>query len=568
MATNSGQKQTVFNTLERLLSGDLNQLQTFGAAALAESVRRLVGRTVRPVAPGPGQFPVDTTIDPTTLTTPLTAVVLGGLLVNPQGAQLLIDGGVLAAVFPGTGGADDSVLALVTAPDVNPGLAFPPNAGSTRWDLVEVTVTEAVVESTQSRDIYNPATKTFAAALVPKVEAGQLSFRIRSGVVGGPIPSPAAGWLPIAALFHNGVTASFDDVAVYDVRPLVDDRDGTDRTGTWGHQRNQAEWVYNRTTGLFTGRVRIDDAPGGDSTLTGFSDGSGALGLGLGMRASGAVLGGLRGEDDPEVTLAAHLQAGTVLTTDSWYGLWLVFPANLPRWRKLSDLSVGGRRWPIGCGGILVVGPGTAPPNFGAGGLCPLPAGLGDTVPHRAVMFGVMRTRSGSAVFASADSNVEGWTQFEEIWSATTVAQTNPSAGTLAMVFSLQRGTGISGRPLPDAPIAGIRCRAQGIITGASPGSAKQIAPVAFVAESGPPALILGDFAAFADYTVLPGADTLALSDMVLRRADSANNNGLQGRGAPIPWNFSVLLSGFVGAAFNIAPTAGQMRFSGVQFKV
>lgn len=565
MAVNSGQTRVVINTLERLLSGDLNDLQAYAAAALGESVRRLVMRTVRPIAPGGSAFPVDQEIDPTTLTTPLTATVLGGLLVNPQGSQLLIDAGVMAAVYPGTGGAADSVLALVTADPVNPGLGFTPNVASTRWDLVEASITEDALESSQSRDIYNPATQTFSSLLVPKIRSGRLTYRVRAGVPGGAIPALDSGWLPIAVLFHPGATASYDDVTIYDVRPLVDDRRGTDRTPTWGRQRNHAAWSYIRTTGLFTGRVAIDNAPGGDAGAP-LTDGSGARGDGLGMVAHGQVLGGLRNENDAEVTLASHLEAGASLVADAFYGLWLVFPQNLPRWRKLADTPTGGRRWPVGCGGILTVGPGVASPNFGCGGLARLPAGLGDANPHRAVLFGVIRTTSGT-VLGSSESNLDGWTTFEAPWEANSISQSIPGAGSVTSVFTLGRLTATSGAALPAFPIEGIKCRYQALTAIGSPGSATQVAPTTFVVDTTAPPVIYGDFPAFGDYTTLPAA-SFVRSYLTLTRPDSPNNNGLGNRGAPVPWSFSVTVAGCAGIVFDGSPTVATLRFTGLQFRI
>lgn len=91
------------NTQERAISGDHNRLQSFAAKGSAEVLRQLL--LVRTEEFNPGALS-----EPATLTSPLTAEILRGLMVRPAvgSLNLFVDAGILVMIDPTGIGPDDS----------------------------------------------------------------------------------------------------------------------------------------------------------------------------------------------------------------------------------------------------------------------------------------------------------------------------------------------------------------------------------------------------------------------------------------------------------------------------
>jgi hypothetical protein len=225
----SGNKRLVFNSLERAVSTDHNRLQSFLAHDSHEFARHLVSREIGgDFYNFPGMQAPYTALPPSSdFLIPHDCV--SGLMVRPDNATgMLVDPGVAAFFVPAfpNATADDSKYIYVSDPGVSSlaTLPFVANAGpGVRWDIIECQPTESLLES-NSRDIYNPATGQFTNGTVPKVRAGTLTYRIRSGSAGGGIPNPDSAWLPLAAVHVRSDATGYSNCDVYDIRPLVNER--------------------------------------------------------------------------------------------------------------------------------------------------------------------------------------------------------------------------------------------------------------------------------------------------------------------------------------------------------
>lgn len=219
----SGNKRLVINTRERAISDDIQRLQSFAAADRSAWNRRMLDDLyVNDVNAGFG-FPTDT------ITNPLTADVIGGLMVQPVigSPSLIVTPGVLGTYFPDPiPSNDDDPYKVISDPgvqtlgvltiDANPGPGI-------RIDVIECQPVE-VVEEQDNRDIFDKSTGLFTPALVDKVVAGRLTYRVRKGTAGGGFPGTATGWLPLAVASVASGSTSTDSVTFWDVRPLIADR--------------------------------------------------------------------------------------------------------------------------------------------------------------------------------------------------------------------------------------------------------------------------------------------------------------------------------------------------------
>ncbi len=353
----------VHNTLERLVSTDFNRAQAFGTAAAQQAWRARHGTPSVNYRTYPGlQTPVETT------TAPVSAEVYSGLLVRPDadtdGQYLTVDPGLAMILDPTGGGsfnAGDSPYLQCDDPGVSsPGvLNFTPNAvaATVRWDVVECQPTDVVLEQS-SRDVYNPATGLFTPALVDKVRAVRLTYRIRQGSAGGGFPGGAAGWLPLAVVaVYNGFSTGFDKCDFWDVRPLVEDRVGGQSLAKVGPS------LPGETHCQFDG-----------TTASGYSEGEFA-----GYRAGGAIRTGsvvptpgsnfgagvlATGGDAPALSYAAWNQSTisvpSGLHKPIYVGAFFPKPPSgqslIPRWVRYSQTAdvTFGRRVPRGPRGILL----------------------------------------------------------------------------------------------------------------------------------------------------------------------------------------------------------------------
>lgn len=336
----SGNKRVVHNTRERLLSLDHNREQAFEAADIATAL----ARTFLPVYEDDRGV---STLDETKAA-PLTALILDGLMLRPidGSASALVDPGTVVMSDPDASPSDDDVPwkwvhsdGILAAGE----LVLTGNPGGTRIDVVEFSRTEEVFEY-DSRDQFDPGTGLFTPVPLEKVRRGALVFRIRLGVVGSSFPGLVAGWVPIAVVRVPSVTNTWDDVTVWDVRPLLADR----RAG--GPNVGQATPRVTRQL-LKSDLATIVSSVGATVRISGTLEGELR-----GWRVGGVLVRSVPG------TMTSYLEAtqtasqeGSGVTFDAnkhWY-LYLLFPYGLPAWRRYSDPGSGGRV-PVGHRGIAV----------------------------------------------------------------------------------------------------------------------------------------------------------------------------------------------------------------------
>lgn len=203
----AGIDNEVFNTLERAVSGDLNDEQSLVARFLSEMTRfgLSVKRVADPLAETPGP------------------VVLGGLLVTPNVNDVSVSAGVMgqqSATLAPVPGPLDSAYRLSRMSGAT--TVVMPAPGATTYYLIEAQMVE-VTTVNALRDIYNPGTMTFAPALVPKQRERQIAFQLLTG--GAQAPAPSGGdWVPIAIVRRPGGGGPVAASDIIDVRPLADGR--------------------------------------------------------------------------------------------------------------------------------------------------------------------------------------------------------------------------------------------------------------------------------------------------------------------------------------------------------
>lgn len=387
----SGQQKLVFNTLERAVSDDNNRLQAFLGANAAELMRWMVLATSSEGGAS-SQFGVTTT--------PLTAVVLGGLWARPEigTVNLFIEPGALVMADPDASpSADDSPVKLIVDPGVQVAgtLTLSAGGGGTRIDVIECQRTESVVE-TQSRDIYDPATGLFTAANVTKVVKQSLTWRIRTGVPGNGYPGSVSGWLPVAIASVPNTATTWNDVILWDVRPLAQDL-------TSGPAQVSNSWpTLHRTWN------------------TQVNEGAGARLSGLATSTIGAYLAG--GELGPSgagytngqipIQAADFLEGGFVATNNRPWYLWAMYPHGLPRWCRYSPAS-SLVRVPLTPRGVLVFS--QKAPTDGrmlASAAITLPTSLGFTTPATSGTVLTSGAYDAAGTLLDSITTGDGWTRF------------------------------------------------------------------------------------------------------------------------------------------------------------
>lgn len=358
MATGSD-RRLIFNTLEQVLSTDMNRLQAFAAADLAETMRYLL--SVEQVD-GFG-------FEPTSTGAPVQAEVIGGLVPRlvTQSNQMLVDPGAAWFLDPDPlPSLDDSPYKFIRDPGVStnaPLILTANSSGSTRVDVIECSRIDVVTE-TSSRNEFNPVTGLFTPTTINKVARGQFQYRVRLGTPGSGTPAAVQGWLPLAVLVvPNGTTTTFDACTLYDVRPLV-----ADRIHAPGNQDSSFD-DYLKLSWLTADPL----VNAGKLSAYGIVDGSVA-----GYKTGGSFPSPF-GTGLIDLLNSANQEPGFTFPTAGIWHLYLVQPivyqspsGTIPRWRKY----VGGNPGPLS--GIPVVSrvtPGQT--GIGAGIGLPTPSGLG-----------------------------------------------------------------------------------------------------------------------------------------------------------------------------------------------
>ena len=338
-ASGSGNPKVKFNTRERMLSSDQNRVQAMGGQHLANAMRFLLDASTEEDDQAGA---VETLSDGTEAS--LQGVVFSGLRAQP------IDGTVDMLVTPGsclladrvTPGVDDSIAAIVTDPGVQTTgvLTLTAGAGSIRIDVLECQRVTLVTE-TQNRDIFNPATGLFAPSQVDKVTMGRLVFRLRTGTAGAGFPGVASGWMPIAVCSVAAGATSWDNVKIWDVRPLASDRWNAPFNSVRTLPERGRCFIYSDVT-TAVGEIRV-------AGIVEAQFGAYRAGGHLGMTSNSGATGYI------DVRLASN-RAGNHpgYTADQYWHLYAIFPFGLPRWVRYTDSGSGGRK-PRGMRGIPAV---------------------------------------------------------------------------------------------------------------------------------------------------------------------------------------------------------------------
>ena len=328
----SGAKRVKFNTRERAVSNDHNRAQAMLARQTAEMVRWMMAATMgEELASGATS----------STTSPLTGVILNGLWARPEigTVNLFVEPGMCGVVnADASPSADDSPFKVMWSDGEQTAgaLTLTAGGGGTRLDVVEFRRVEEV-EETANRDIYDPATGTFSAALVDKVVRDKLEFRIRLGTPGAGFPGTVSGWLPIMVASVPNAAVTWNDCICWDVRPLMADR-------VRGPARVEQTFVSLR-------RLWATQAnEGAGARLAGLADSAFLENI-----AGGDLGGPLAGYTDGQMPLLAgdFLEGGFVATNNRPWYLYAVFPHSLPRWARYTPSS-SGKRQPLEHRGVLV----------------------------------------------------------------------------------------------------------------------------------------------------------------------------------------------------------------------
>lgn len=405
-----------------MLSDDLVRAQAFAHAAAADVLRRLhLARALSKEAAG------KTTL-PTLSGAPPQAIVLEGLRPRPEvgTTNFFVEPGALAVSFPDPSPhPDDCPTRLIFDGGVQTAgaLTLTAGSGSVRVDVVECQPTTIVVES-DSRDVFNPATGTSSPVTLDKVTRGALAYRIRTGTPGGGFPGVVADWLPLAVCTVSSAAATWDDVQVWDVRPLLADLADPPHVTTEQFPAARRRQVV---------AVEPSDAAG-EWRAKGVAD----LAL-AGWKAGGQLATTLSGAshlrlDALDAALTTQEPSFSVVADRPWY-LYLAQPFFLPRWSKLSPAS-SGERTPTEPRGVPVFSQ-KAPSGLsgiaGSALALPIPTGLGGSSSNAVVAASGMFSGSffcGSTTGAATD-----------LYFTVLLYAPTSGAGTLTPVFTLTAGT-------------------------------------------------------------------------------------------------------------------------------
>lgn len=331
----SAGEQLVVNPLERALSGDIMRLQNFQQKYLSELLRALFDTSSGSDDENAGALYLPHVVQGT----PAFAEIATGLLFAPAvgTAASSVGPGMLGMYDPDSSpSTDDSQYKLILDPGttsaLTPAIALTANSsGSTRIDVVECSrVQPDNVIETDSRDVFNTVTGTFAAASVNKVTQGQLQYRIRLGTPGAGYPGGAAGWLPLAVMSVPTGTSIWDTVTLWDVRPLLNDRifQPTKTTRVLPIYRRLDFSTNTVTAGQYRVNGFVDvDAPAAERRLGGW----------LQRGSPGTDHGGYVDLYD-----SSNQEQGYAFPAGLSY-LYLVTMFDLPRWARYTDASFGSR---------------------------------------------------------------------------------------------------------------------------------------------------------------------------------------------------------------------------------
>ena len=194
----AGDDNIVFNTRERPLSTDQNNLQALTARSRADSLAAMLADSD---------------------TGARRDMVLGGLLVTANGTNVDISAGVLvqeSATIPVAPGALDSNYRFGTTRSTTT-LAAPSPVGDTFY-LLQAQVSN-IVALNENRDVLDPNTGNFVPTPVDKRVERRITFSFKTGTV-SVVPVADADNIPIAAIFRPGGGGAVSAADIRDMRPL------------------------------------------------------------------------------------------------------------------------------------------------------------------------------------------------------------------------------------------------------------------------------------------------------------------------------------------------------------
>jgi hypothetical protein len=356
----SGAKTLVMNPLERALSTDINRLQNFADASVAEVLRAILNTKVGFDDVNAGALYIPNTSQGN----PLAGEVLSGLLFAPTGGgtSASVGAGVVAVFDPDTiPSTDDSQYKVITdSGTVTATLNLTSNSsGLLRIDVVECSrVQPDNVLETDSRDVYVPSSGTFTSVTVNKVAQSQMQYRIRTGTAGSGFPGTAQGWLPLAVISVPTGSSVWDTCTMWDVRPLLEDRvyalgqsvrdlpkvercmvniDATNHAG------------MSQLTGVI--EAELQGRKLGGNMMSSCPQGTGG---GVGLTADALYI---------DLDDTKNQSAGTSIPTTGFNYVYVSAPFGLPRWAKYTKGPSG--RVPRSPRGILIAS--TTPPDLAYG---------------------------------------------------------------------------------------------------------------------------------------------------------------------------------------------------------
>ncbi len=305
----SGMDNEVFNTRERPVSNDLNDLQSLVHRSVVDMLREMFVKRSFAIGAAATESPRN--------------VVLGGLEVTPSGSDILVATGALMqesstlAPVPGTLDSNYRVGILRSVATVTP----PSPAGDTYF-LLEAQMTELATVS-ESRDILDIPSSTFIPAVVPKQRERRLLFSFVTGTV-TEAPVPTGGdFVPLAIVFRPAGGGAVLAFHLTDARTMWDAeaplRDTLPLGSLLQRDRGQRFVLTTAVPGGAVSNFVIVDAEAFIAPTR------------LWYTRSGSV----------DVTLAAFISPGTVLAANTWYYLYLAPWQGIPIVSVLDPFATG-----------------------------------------------------------------------------------------------------------------------------------------------------------------------------------------------------------------------------------
>lgn len=188
------------NTRERILSTDFNNATALHHRALIEGLRLLAQ----------GDTAVYGVLAGLTVSTTggvLTVNVAPGLALRLGAAATTYDANAQWVELRSQGTVD--LTALV-------------DGGNPRWVVIEIAEASAV-ETSENRDVFDPATGTFTTSLLTKVTGSSPTLTARAGTAAAtPVfPSGTAGVIPLAYVYLAAGAVSIDTTDIVHCRPML-----------------------------------------------------------------------------------------------------------------------------------------------------------------------------------------------------------------------------------------------------------------------------------------------------------------------------------------------------------